>query len=244
MKILASDFDGTLFFHNSEYRKEDLEAIEKFRKDGNLFGICTGRALHSLQLSLDERFQPDFMILNSGAQIVNGKGENVYKKTIPYELTHKFVRNYFQYKIIVAAENHIYSNLPFALQSPFAKTIDQIQQNEGYYCISVMLESEEAACVEAQNLGKIEEICVFQNKHSIDIIPYGCSKGNGIQILGDILNEQNQLYCIGDSYNDISMLESVPHSFTFYDSPIEVKKSAAHLVNSVAECINEITRME
>ena len=47
MRIFASDFDNTLHFVNEEgkgyFKKEDLEAIEKFQKEGNLFGLCTGR---------------------------------------------------------------------------------------------------------------------------------------------------------------------------------------------------------
>lgn len=39
MKILASDFDNTLLFHDQEksyYRLEDVQAIKKFQAQGNL----------------------------------------------------------------------------------------------------------------------------------------------------------------------------------------------------------------
>lgn len=49
MKLLASDFDGTLLLHPNRndniILKNDKKAIKKFQKEGNLFGICTGRSL-------------------------------------------------------------------------------------------------------------------------------------------------------------------------------------------------------
>ena len=43
MKIIASDFDGTLNYHGIS--AEDTAAIAKFRAAGNKFGIVTGRDL-------------------------------------------------------------------------------------------------------------------------------------------------------------------------------------------------------
>lgn len=53
MIIFASDFDNTLFYHQGEngyIRKEDIEKIEQFQAVGNLFGLCTGRALFDVFL--------------------------------------------------------------------------------------------------------------------------------------------------------------------------------------------------
>ena len=41
-KILVSDYDRT-FYLNKEGIKKNIEAVEKFRKNGNLFVIATGR---------------------------------------------------------------------------------------------------------------------------------------------------------------------------------------------------------
>ena len=44
MKIIATDFDGTLSF-NGKVRDEDKAAIARFRQAGNKFGVVTGRDL-------------------------------------------------------------------------------------------------------------------------------------------------------------------------------------------------------
>lgn len=42
MKVLASDFDGTLFF-KGKFKEEDLKQIRAFQAQGHQFGLCTGR---------------------------------------------------------------------------------------------------------------------------------------------------------------------------------------------------------
>lgn len=39
MKVLASDYDGTLLF-NEKFKEGDLKKIKEFQKVGNLFGLC------------------------------------------------------------------------------------------------------------------------------------------------------------------------------------------------------------
>lgn len=44
---------------------------------------------------------------------------------------------------------------------------------------------------------------------------------------------------MGDSYNDMSMLEASPHSFTFHNSPEEVKNKAKYLCSSLDEALTK-----
>ena len=72
MIIFASDFDNTLFYHQGEngyIRKEDIEKIEQFQAVGNLFGLCTGRALFDVFFDAKDIIDFDFYILVSGALI-------------------------------------------------------------------------------------------------------------------------------------------------------------------------------
>ena len=69
MIIFASDFDNTLFYHQGENgysRKEDIEKIEQFQAVGNLFGLCTGRAL--FDVFFDAQDIIDF--IDDGADVI------------------------------------------------------------------------------------------------------------------------------------------------------------------------------
>ena len=43
MKLIASDFDGTILIDES-INKNDIKAIRDFQNVGNLFGLVTGRS--------------------------------------------------------------------------------------------------------------------------------------------------------------------------------------------------------
>ena len=46
MKLLASDYDGTL--RRPYVKQSDIKAIKRFRAAGNVFGIITGRTLEMI----------------------------------------------------------------------------------------------------------------------------------------------------------------------------------------------------
>ena len=52
--------------------------------------------------------------------------------------------------------------------------------------------------------------------------------------------EANEVACIGDSFNDISMFEVTPHSFTLHHAHPYVKEKANHIVRSVEEAIMKL----
>ena len=60
MIIIASDFDGTLNHHGIS--EADKNAINKFRAEGNKFGIVTGRDLEQL-LQLSARRKAVFQLV-------------------------------------------------------------------------------------------------------------------------------------------------------------------------------------
>lgn len=72
-KILVSDYDRT-FYLNKEGIKKNIETVEKFRKNGNLFVIATGRSfLDFKRKQYKYHFDYDYVILNHGATILDRK---------------------------------------------------------------------------------------------------------------------------------------------------------------------------
>ena len=108
MKVLASDFDGTLYFQDEGYREQDIAAILEFQGQGHKFGFCTGRPLMGIVNFLDERINPDFYILNSGAYILDGQRRTIYKNKIAYDVCASLVADYGDISITVFTEEFIY----------------------------------------------------------------------------------------------------------------------------------------
>ena len=73
MRILASDYDGTLDAGGIDDRKR--EAIRRWRAQGNRFGIISGRNLDDLVFqAADNRLDCDFLIANNGAVTATADG--------------------------------------------------------------------------------------------------------------------------------------------------------------------------
>ena len=73
MKILASDFDETIYFpDNNELNEKNINSIKKFISKGNIFCIITGRNYTDLKQLLNENNIPySYLICEDGAKIFN-----------------------------------------------------------------------------------------------------------------------------------------------------------------------------
>ena len=73
MKILASDFDNTIFYEdNPDINGKNIEAIRKFVSYGNIFCIITGRNFTSLKQYLTKYNIPySYLVCEDGAKIFN-----------------------------------------------------------------------------------------------------------------------------------------------------------------------------
>lgn len=85
-KILVSDYDRT-FYLNKEGIKKNIEAVERFRKNGNLFVIATGRSfLDFKKKQYKYHFDYDYVILNHGATLLDRKGHILDNNVINNEV--------------------------------------------------------------------------------------------------------------------------------------------------------------
>lgn len=86
MKLLATDYDGTLCYGYGEVMPEDLEAIARWKEAGNLFAVVTGRSGLSIHRELDKYdLKPDFLICNNGGLVFDKDGRRLsenYMETI------------------------------------------------------------------------------------------------------------------------------------------------------------------
>lgn len=241
---LASDVDGTLFFQNLKpsYKSGDLQAIYRFQENGYLFGVCTGRAL----CSLDEirKFHLDFYIVSSGAVLLDKDYQIIEDYPISKHIA-KQIFNEYKDKAGIIIQSSSYTNF-YATIEEFKNErlclihdFDEIQE-EKIYGVSLVVDDENTAALLKEEIDYLyPELEGFQNKNSIDIVKRGCSKGISLKRMKEIL-KVNQIAGIGDSYNDLSLIESADMWFTFYTSPKDVRDKATYLVDSIEQAINQL----
>lgn len=242
MKAFASDFDGTLYFHKNDetVSSADKNAIKTFQSKGHLFGLCTGRPLIGTLEYLPQDIRPDFYITNSGATIFDKDLNLIYERTIPKEVTDVLISYGAEHKYEV--DFHMDGKfVSFRKTSTFITDIvyslDEIQGK--VHNITYNALTEENADALALHINSLFRgtITAFRNKEFVDIVPFGCSKGFGIDLIRDVL-KIDTFAGIGDSMNDFPMLEKVDIPFTFPYAPTALQEKSAQIVNSVAEAIH------
>ena len=87
-----------------------------------------------------------------------------------------------------------------------------------------------------------DKVEAFQNVVEIDIAPKGCSKGKGVQFLKEYMKEkwgECILYGIGDSINDLPLIEASDVSYTFPYAPTEVQEKVTMVVETIVDALDD-----
>ena len=251
MILLCSDYDGTLHFKNENdsgyFKPEDLKEIKIFQEKGNLFSLCTGRIIDTIQDDLIKNMNIDYAIASTGGAIFDENFKDFFHQKIDFDSLKSIYQNYhhllsFYYHI----EGHPYSvinNGDFYENRTEINSIDELE-NKDITGVSVYADTDEKAkAICAQLNEKYPLVNVFQNNSWLDIVDKNISKGISALKLKE-LTKADIMCGIGDSYNDIELLKAADISFCFDYSPIEVKNEADYIVDYVCEAIKIILQAE
>lgn len=249
MKLLASDFDNTLLFNN-KMKDEDVKMIHQFQKSGHLFGVCTGRSLKGVDnWSLPYGVKYDFYILLSGALILNKNKEVIFEKQIPMSLVKEIFDFTNQQSASVVYNDEMYKVDLTQKHDNFGIYLNSFDELNVDYVSALSFHYEKDEIEQAKKMTQMindkykETIEAFQNNEHIDLAAKGCSKGNGIKIIKDYFHlDDEHIYAIGDSWNDLPMLNAVKNSYTFTYAHHDVQKHAKTIVHTLAECIQDIEK--
>jgi len=191
MKLIASDFDGTL--NRGGISERDRAAIAKWRAEGNIFCIVTGRGGEFPEhVVRDLGLELDFIICSSGAMIFNGKPELLEVYHAPEEVV-----------ALLEEEARTHGALRYGKASC---EIDI----DGFCQFSTLMKDDEAARIYAEAVNfKFPQVSAFQNGRCIDIVRRGVSKATGIARVAELCGiGKEDAFAIGDSYNDLPMIEA------------------------------------
>lgn len=255
MKILASDYDGTL--RTEEYvSKEDIDAIKKFQNVGNLFGIVTGRSMESLKNEIARNgFTYDFIVTNNGG-VIYDKDQNLLQC------------NYMDFDKALHIIEYIKTIdcVSYVINDGFHRykyTVDQQQVDRKYGNV----EDTNVLQEEIFNKRKIAQLVIslndsqlaheisdyinrnykgyavaYINVNCVDIVPEGVSKAEGLTYIENYLHLQHEdIYTIGDSFNDLPMLHAF-NGCTVKNAKDIIQKEIGIVYESVADCIENLLK--
>ena len=86
MKLLATDYDGTLRYAQ-DVMPEDLKSIEEWKNKGNKFVIVTGRSKESIDAQIKLFNLPcDYLITNNGGMVFGENGHIICSSKVLFSL--------------------------------------------------------------------------------------------------------------------------------------------------------------
>lgn len=256
MKILFSDFDGTLVENNHALSKKNKMMMEELQKQGHLMVICTGRNM--MEFQRDEQlfhFPFDYLVLNNGGHIVDKNYQTLYEKRIDKTVGIDILKHAMSYP-------HMWSyfcdgKVNYAYQDgiTYDHAVGKKKVNDDFVSLYKAVDHFQIICFHQDDEGiedtKIcydyvmknysENVEAYFNLHFVDVVPKGCSKGNGMKKLLEILGKKiDEVYAIGDSYNDLSMIQAADYGYTFHYAHDDIKKETNRHVNYVYEVIEDM----
>ena len=195
MKILASDFDDTIYFEDDvEKSIKNIKAIKEFVSFGNSFCIITGRNYSDVKLLLNEYNIPyTYLICEDGAKIFNNMDYCIDTIYMDKELIKELINILEEY------------NYDYYLDDGYNKT------NNINDCVKVVVNcSEKDKQVEIVNkIKKNIKVYVYASKYHINIVNSSVNKANALKRLLNIENlSYNNLHVIGDNSNDYEMVKN------------------------------------
>ena len=250
-KIFASDFDGTLYFYKAEVKlpPESVDRIREYQAAGHLFGLCTGRQIGGLTPFITGLVRPDFYITASGASIVDGSFGEIRKQEVDRRIADALVREYkddYRMTLDVEGDICVFATMDYPGKYYVITGVDDCPKGM-IHQVSLHTESlEEAARISADiNRRYGDYVEAFQNVIEIDVAPKGCSKGKGVMLLKEYMKQKYgeiRLYGIGDSINDMPLLDASDVSYTFHYAPPEVQARATKVVGTICDALDDSER--
>lgn len=117
-KAIFLDMDGTILNHHNEVSIHTKEVIDDLRKQGIYIFVATGRAAGEIKQLAPAGFEVDGIITSNG-MIGHIKDEELYKHSLPVELTERVIEK--------AREHQIFYEL-----FPYGQKRIALQEDENY----------------------------------------------------------------------------------------------------------------
>lgn len=257
-KLFITDYDGTLgHAPENTIDSEVLTAINEFKAKGGKFVICTGRMFGSIKMICDKVHLEGIVVAYQGGVIKNTKtGETFFDGGLSPEVTVKVVEEMRKQNILIClyindklyyeenVNNHRYIEEYERLLDTTAILVDDLcvevlkqGKNTGKIC-GLCPEAEVSSYVEKIKKG-LENEAVLVNSGArflVECIHRDHHKGNAVKFLSEYFNIPfDQIITVGDSTNDIGLVDGPWHGVAVGDAKQALKDVAKEITVPYSE---------
>lgn len=263
IKLLAIDLDNTCLDDHHRISKETLKVLDRLHKMGILIVPTTGRALSCLPHDLNQESFYTYVISSNGARITDVKKHvDLYRAEMKYEEVTSFLSACRSYKIKRTLhinyqyfiESHFFCMLGHLFFGKDAKNAVGIKNVEAFVKETKKdIEEIQLYYFNTTAKEKIKEILqqyvhfsASYSKYYVEIYSKETSKGNALKALAKQLHiKKEDIACIGDGENDLSMFEVSGLKFAMGNAVEELKQKADFILptnneNGICEALKYI----
>ncbi|MGH4118328.1 Cof-type HAD-IIB family hydrolase [Clostridium sp.] len=254
-KLICIDMDGTLLNDKKNISERNLRAIRLAYEKGVRIAVCTGRIFTSADFFSELLGVKSPVIASNGAYIrEKDRDEVVYKAILGAEKCKKLLAVFRRYDIYphyytkdtVFTEKLIYSSkfyeevnktLPMDKQVKIELVKDwnvvfQKYEKEIFKGIAVNSDVDKIQKAKSilRDMGDFE--VVSSRFDNFEVMNKGVSKGSAVKILADYYGiTREQVICIGDSENDLSMIKFAGLGVAMANGDDDVKAAASYITD-------------
>lgn len=256
-KMLVMDMDGTLLKKDKTISQRNREALMEASKKGVKIVVCTGRIFASAVLYGEMIGVKTPIIASNGAYIrEKDRDEVIYAALLGKNNTCEIVNLSHKYNLYchvftwdtIFSERIIYTTLNYTKwndglpeeKKVKIKVIDKedwesiIEDNKGSILKAVIVSEDPVSLSLLRNdISKLDVEIVSSFPNNIEVMNRGVSKGNAAEKLARYYGiSRNEVICIGDSENDISMIEYAGLGIAMENGTEDTKKAADFITAS------------
>lgn len=241
MKIIATDYDGTLNHGGIDDRKRN--AIKKWRYAGNLFGIVSGRGLADLvEIPVRQEFECDFLLASNGAVAAKADGTVLAESRCNGALAKPLIEFMFSLGCT-------WASVHTAFRCIVDENDDERQEDEFTFAtlpeisyfnqISTILPDDESAervtaAIKEKFVGVLNPL---QNGRCIDVVSADMNKAKGLYVYLDIVGAgYDDIVTVGDNINDTHMIAEF-RSYAMENAVQSIKDIADYITPGITELI-------
>lgn len=263
IQLLVSDLDGTLLQRgqsgHSGISLADRSALHEASAKGLTICLASGRLYPDIKATTLLLELPCHAISQNGTATYLHGGELLHSSGFALDLAHALIRfpdgtpfarsvSCANESVYVEAHYPDHSDVRQRVNSPFIIHPDlasafgnELQPTK--FCYYGKLASLQALQRAFENAFGEQIEALMTDVDCLDIMPAGISKGAGLRILLERLGiAPDEVACVGDQFNDVSMFAVTPHSFAMSHGPEAVRAQAAHVVDTVHDVVHWILR--
>lgn len=243
MKIIASDYDGTLNHGGIDEKKR--ATIKKWRDKGNKFGIVSGRMADDLfRIYKRDELELDFLLACNGAVILTTDGKIIKEDKIDGSILKPILDFIFS---LGTTEGHVQSGKSYRLnEADTERTEDEFTREtlpdfEYFSQVSTIFDDSEKA-EEVTNAIKEkfgDKLNPLQNGRCIDIVSVTMNKAQGLyDYLKIVGGKYEDMITVGDNINDTHMIKEF-RSYAMANGVQFIKDIADYEIEGITELIEK-----